>query len=449
MIYKVFLTSQLRMPPFLVSAYRSCTKALRWAPLTIQSTTLLLLALYLLAGPVKGSSDIVSAALALGLLAVVALVTTLVLLQGLHFRSRSLLEITTPASASFSNEGVRLILTVSPARILPGFYLECSLDFAQEGTSPTALRISGASRFERKHHLDILFPHRGSWEIRGLRCHLRDSSGLAQFSWTIPQQNAIVIAPPRVRDSHLPLLSSTQRPGDLVTDAFNRQGDPFDIKPYHPSDGVKKIVWKAFAKSGELLSRHPEASMTPEGFVTIVVLARPEDDDLCGKVTAYVRALKELQLDVVVGCEGAGSRDVATDASSCQELLIDSVWDAEHSTATSIIADTQSILDYCTQSRLKITVRKMIIFVSGARVADTEQAKRIEALAQWLETCGIEPVFCLSEPGSLATEQSTGLRERAFSLFVAPPIDTRHVTSATHYRAFLSQCLAKQWEVFV
>jgi hypothetical protein len=449
MIYIGFLTSQLRLPPLVVRAYRWSTKPLRWVPLTTQSTALLLLALYLLAGPVRGSSDIVSAALAFGLLAVVTLITLLVLAQGIHFRSRPLLAVTTPTSDSYSNKSVRLVVSVAPARILPGFYLECHLDIAHQGASPSSLRISGASRLERKLHLDITFPHRGSWEIHGLRCHLRDSSGLAQVSWTIPQRAAIIIEPPRVRDSHLPLLSSTQRPGDLVTDTFNRQGDPFDIKPYHPSDGVKKIVWKAFAKSGELLSRHPEASMTPEGFVTIMVLARPEDDDLCGKATAYVRALKELQLDVVVGCEGAGSRDVANDASSCQKLLVDSVWDAAHSTPTSRIADTQAILDYCAQSTLKIAVRKMIIFVSGARVSDSGEAKHIEELAQWLTTCGIEPVFCLSEPQSLEVELATGLRQRAFALFVAPPTRTRPVTSATRYRAFLSRCLTKQWEVFV
>ncbi len=423
--------------------------ALGWLPLTPQSTALLLLSLYLLTGPVQLSSDIVSAALALGLLAVVTLAILFVVAQGVRLRTRPLFSVTPPSSGSHPDQSVRIILTLAPVRILPGSYLECTLDFVHPGITPHALRISGASRFERKLHLDLSFPHRGSWEIRGLLCTLRDSAGLAQISWKIPLQNAIIIEPRSISDSHLPILSSTQRPGDLVTDTLNRQGDPFDIKPYHPSDGVKKIVWKAFAKSGELLSRHPEASMTPEGFVTIVVLARPEDDNLCAKATAYVRALKELKLDLLVGCEGSSNRELATDETSCHELLIDSVWDAAQSTPELLIADTQAVLDHCSQSSLQITVRKMILFVAGSRVADPLQARSIEALAQWLASRGIEPIFCLSEPENLSTQTAGKLPQRIRALFIAPSAAEVQAVSALSYRTFLANCLSKQWEVFV
>jgi hypothetical protein len=449
MISKGFSTYRVRSP-LLARTGRRIRSTLAWLPLTPQSTALLLLALYLIFGPVHASSDIVSASLAFGLLAVVTLVALFVLAQGVQLRSKPLLSVTPPGPGSHANEKVRIILTLAPVRLLPGTYLECSLDFAHPGITPHSLRISGASKLERKLPLDLSFPHRGSWEIRGLLCSLRDSAGLAQISWNIPLQNAILIDPPLVAETHLPLLSSTQRPGDLVTDTLNRFGDPFDIKPYHPTDGVKKIVWKAFAKSGELLSRHPEASMTPEGFVTIVVLARPEDDTLCGKATAYVRALKELKLDLLVGCEGSKNRELATDVSSCQELLVDSVWDAALSTPASLIEDTQAVLDYCSQSSLQISVRKMILFVAGSRVADPLQARSIEALAQWLTSRHIEPIFCLSEPENLSTENSLNLPQRVRTLFIANPTaaETRAV-SAHSYRAFLSSCLSKQWEVFI
>jgi len=234
-----------------------------------------------------------------------------------------------------------------------------------------------------------------------------------------------------------------------VTDTLNRQGDPFDIKPYHPSDGIKKIVWKAFAKSGELLSRHPEASMTPEGFVTIVTLARPQDDDVCSKVIAYTRALEELKLDLLITCEGAQGRPLARSSSECEELLIDSVWDARLSTSETLERDTNALLDWCAQSSSQIAVRKLLLFVSGARVADAAEAARVTALATWLSAQGIEPIFCVSEPAIYHDATRAGRLHTARSLFVAPERNTTTLSDIRDYQAFLTSCLSRNWEVFV
>jgi len=419
-----------------------------WLPLTPQSSALLFVALYLLTGPVPHSSDIVSAALAFGLVAIVKLSILLVVGQGARLRTKSFISLSPPNAPVTPHELARVVLVLQPVRILPGTYLACSLEFDHEGSSPSVVKIFGSSSGERRVPLDLSLPHRGSWDVRGIRCVIRDIAGLAQFSWLIPVRSSILIAPPFISDTTLPLLSSTQRPGDLVTDMVHRHGDPFDIKPYHPSDGLKKIVWKAFAKSGELLSRHPEASMTPEGFVTIVVLARPQDDDLCGKAVAYVRSLKELKLDVVVGCEGSRGRALATDATQCEQLLIDSVWDAASTSQQSLIDATQQVLDYCRQ-QAQLSVRKLVLFVAGARVTDTLEADAIRHLAAWLGHQGIEPIFCLAEPKRLLIQSHPSLVRKTLGLFVSPSESESEHLSADNYRAFLTSCLARQWEVFI
>lgn len=200
---------------------------------------------------------------------------------------------------------VRVILSIEGARILPFFSLDIALQFEHEGASPALVRVSGFARGERHAHLDIVFPHRGSWDIHTIQCALRDVTGLSHYTWRIPLTTAITVAPPSASDSRLPVLSSTQRPGEMMIDIFNRQGEPFDIKSYHPSDGVKKIVWKAFAKRGELLSRHPEASMTPEGFVVMLVIAGCEGDPACAQAIAYTHSLSQLNLEIIASCEGA------------------------------------------------------------------------------------------------------------------------------------------------
>jgi len=103
------------------------------------------------------------------------------------------------------------------------------------------------------------------------------------------------------RADSVPVLTSSYRAGDLISDANERRGDPFDLKPYHPSDGIKKILWKVYAKTGELISRHPEQSMTPEGQVFIFSVNNVEDDHVCGAALDYTKKLEDLSLDVFSG----------------------------------------------------------------------------------------------------------------------------------------------------
>lgn len=418
-------------------------------PFTVSSALLLGFMTYLLLGPIPGSSDIVSASLAAGLLFVLVLIVLLVNSQGIYARRHLSLTVIPPDTETLSHENTRLVLVTTPLRLAPGTFLECVIDFAHEGAESSALRISGSSRSERRLPVDVSFSHRGSWEIQSVRCAIKDVTGLSRFSWSVPCQTAVVVAPPPARETTLPLISSTQRAGDLVTDALNRHGDPYDIKPYHPSDGIKKIVWKAFAKSGELLSRHPEASMTPEGLVTIFVLARPSDDDICGKVVAYVRALKELNLEVIVGCEGANGRPLAHDAASCKELLIDATWDASHAYDSSIQADARALLDYCQQSTSTTTIRKLLIFCAGPRAAESTEARRIHTFASWIASQNIEPVFCVSEPRLIPSGKKTPKVDRIRSFFVASPGSEHDTISDIAYQEFLSRCLRNQWEVFI
>lgn len=419
------------------------------SPLTMRGILLSLLACYLLFGPVAAKSDIVSASLAYGLLATIFSVFILVTLGAFTLRSRPLCSITAPSEPAISGAETRIIFTVRPLRTPPGTWLEISLQFAHGKPPARALRISGASSRERKLHLDLTFPHRGAWDITAIQCSLRDITGLTRYSWQIPYSDVINVYPPTVSDTSLPLLSSTQRPGDTATDTLNRQGDPFDLKPYHPSDGIKKIVWKAFAKSGELLSRHPEASMTPEGFVTIITLARSEDDDICSKVIAYTRALEELKLDLLISCEGLHGRQLVRSSQGCEELLIDSVWDAAQSTRETLEQDVHALLDWCAQSAGHIAVRKMLLFVSGARIANPIEAARITELATWLSSRGVEPVFCVSRPTLRQESARPGQLHKVASLLITQPDTQSALPSATDYRAFLTACLSRDWEVFV
>jgi hypothetical protein len=229
----------------------------------------------------------------------------------------------------------------------------------------------------------------------------------------------------------------------------HRQGDPFDIKPYHPSDGLKKIVWKAFAKSGELLSRHPEASMTPEGFVALFVIADRASDQLCGKALGYVNSLKELKLELLLGCQGQKGRPFGTDLETTQTLLIDSVWDANERGVSETIDDLQALLDTCVQLNQGSNVRRVVIFIDGARVGASDGSELLEALSNWLDTHGIEPVFFVSQPRYFSATSARSWSDKALKLVIEPSNNGEPQISAADYQRFLSTCVARQWEVYV
>lgn len=417
------------------------------------STVIILACAYLLVGPVSRSSDIISAALAYGLFSILGVAQGVVILAGLWLRRTVRIGVTAPNEAVYAGTHTRLVVTLSALRVIPGTTLVVDLEFDHPLPVRAQVRVSGSSLSERRIPIDLTFPHRAQWGVKKIRCEVRDYTGLALFAWEIEGRDTVTVAPPQALDVSLPILSSTQRPGDTLVDTTHKQGDPFDIKQYHPSDGMKKILWKAFAKRGELLARHPEASMTPEGYVVIFVAARTADDTTAARAAAYVRTLSDLRLDVIVGCEGIRGRSPATDPRTTEELLIDTAWDSRHATIESLIHDATELLDYCADRGVNVTVKRIVVFCNGERAADADEAEKLTALAEWFSQRGIEPVFCVDSPplysaASSRTAQHSALQRFTRLLLVNDP-QSNHPLSVDTYRAFLSGCLARQWEVHV
>jgi hypothetical protein len=234
-----------------------------------------------------------------------------------------------------------------------------------------------------------------------------DVTGLSSYTWSVPGTtfSGWRVLPPPVGTPALPILSSSHRAGDLVIDRNNRLGDPFDLKPYHPSDGLKKIVWKLFAKSGQLVARHPEASMTPEGQTLIFVVADDREDHVCAVAEKYVASLEELGIDVLLGCVGMDG-GAASSAEATRELLINSVWEARSEEQTErylngFVAEIRSRLP-------TMRIERLILLCSERRLTTPERAERLSSLGDALKHSGIDPVYVLlRDEGAIMRETVT------------------------------------------
>ncbi len=411
----------------------------------------MLLALtYLLVDPIHKNSDVVSASLSFGLLTIFFLTCATVLAHGYYLKRRLTIMGHLPSTPVTSGETARVVLHINPIRVLPGCRLDIQLEFEHPGARVPLISVTGVSHSEHRTHADIVCPHRGAWRVLSARCEVIDALGLVTVSWRMPLPLTITVSPPRTIENRLPILSSTQRAGDMVLDTNNRNGDPYDIKPYHPSDGIKKIVWKAYAKRGELLSRHPEASMTPEGHVVIAVLAETNDDEICSQALAYIRTLDDMSLELLVGCLGRESQPLARDAVTTETLLIDSAWHASPLTTQHLERELTSILDDCKALSNELVISKLLLFCDGRHAATTSESTALFQTASWLESRGIEPVFCLSQPQCQhPSSNKLSLTALTRSLIVREPVVDKHFGSPGDYQAFLTECLRKKWEVHV
>lgn len=329
--------------------------------LTLRGVTIALLLYYCITQLTLPQNDIIAAVLtaSLGLIMIAVLLVTLA--WGWYLRSN--LSIASIKAQSYDKSskdssvqaGVSTILTMSLSRFtLPPFYgltAEITLD-DNFSLSPSSLKTEaeiapvpqprGSSTLAV---FNLSFPHRGNWSVESVKFKLTDRFGITQKSWLISESRrdnrnnmSLTVNPanPPRESANLPIIASRDREGDTLNQSNSRLGEPFDLKRYNPSDGLKKVIWKVFARSGELISRHPESAMTPEGECYIYVIAGPNPlgDQVARGALDYCKSLEEAGVDLRLGCAGSINTDAATSSSEALELIRKSAW-ISYSTRTS------------------------------------------------------------------------------------------------------------------
>ena len=239
----------------------------------------------------------------LALIAVIALIGIALRLRlGKHARA----ELRFDTHQALARRPLPSGILLSGTNLLPFFSLEVKRRFAEEGViSPTHV-IRGRATEEGKRTLvdTVKFPHRGYWTVPGCEFTLRDAFGLTAMAWEGASSSGIEVHAPTIPIVPLPIVAASSRAGDQMQQSRERSGDLFDIKPYDPSDGTKRILWKTFAKSGQLVVRRPEPAVIPEGEVALYLIAGPEDDHVAGALQGYVDQLEANQIVTLFGTDG-------------------------------------------------------------------------------------------------------------------------------------------------
>lgn len=425
---------------------------------------ILLVMLLLILGPASYRADIVAAALAWGSIALIALTAAFVAIYGRILRRKlsfalayDQITLTDPSTDSriTSGEPVIISLKSSGFSIPPFFRLGLKLKFEHRlpvvqhvllGRHPAGLNLNEK----------ISFPHRGDWQLTSLDLTFSDYTGLVKYGWKSTLQSLPLyrVHPPPVISDNWPIISSAQRSGDAEVDLHNRQGDPYDLKRYHPSDGIKKIVWKVYAKSGELIARHPEASMTPEGQILIYALLREQDDHLCGQLFEYCKRLEDNKLQLYLGCLGMGTEDIASSLQDIEELLITSAWKSAKISSSDIISELRHVLQQQQELAPQSAIERVVLPLSYQSVESGLINLDLDQLSTLTASLNIKPVFFIIKDlaasakghhGSEKAPKMANLLKRWFTV----PTEQDTLRPAVIGSNFLATIQDYSWDVFL
>lgn len=280
-------------------------------PLTVQGSTLLIVAFFALQRYGYGRMDLVVFALAVCALAIVCFSCVIVILGGLILRQQlrhqlemeALLRRSSPSitvEAGYPND-TGFSLHTMPWLPLIGVTWE----IVYPDAITTRLRLSD----DEQRWEEVVIPSRRCRTQHITRRYtVRDVLGFSRFSWRHTQEGHLLALPQAGKVKALPLLRSLTAEDGIPDPGGNPEGDRMEIRPYVPGDSVRNIMWKVYARNRHLNVRLPERSVFHSSRTLAYLLSSPHDEAAAGvaRVALESRALGD---DWLFGADGA---DTAT-----------------------------------------------------------------------------------------------------------------------------------------
>lgn len=154
---------------------------------------------------------------------------------------------------------------------------------------------TGAERLEARHRS-------AGHEVRR-RYRVEDAFGLVRWTWTDTEARAVRVGP---------WLGGLERSASIDAWSFGENlphprgrplGDPIEMSPYTPGDPLRLVLWKVYARTGELLVRSEEHALDESSRVHAFLVAG--DGDEASAAVAWIAVKRRLLgMDWRFGTEG-------------------------------------------------------------------------------------------------------------------------------------------------
>ncbi len=278
-----------------------------WQPLTFRgllAVGLAIIGLVFLAIPQK---DLVAYMLSGSIIGLLVTIFILNILLWRRLKPTLLCDIFFDAANCYAEVPIPCGMNLKNSSISPFFEISIKRIFEHRGASTFTHIVREREPSPQKRTLidSIIFPHRGNWRVTHIHCTVGDTLGFIRLAWDVPIDISLNVSPQIITIKPLPIIASSSRSGDLINLSDNRAGDLYDLKPYDPSDGVSRILWKTYAKSGQLVVRKPEPAILPEGELVLYLVANKNEDYVAGALRSYLDYLIDNNIVVWFGTDGS------------------------------------------------------------------------------------------------------------------------------------------------
>ena len=170
-----------------------------------------------------------------------------------------------------------------------------------------------------KEHTYITPNRRGYWESIHRIVRVGDAFGICAIEFP-SIQNCELSVLPKVVPHHLPrILQGLQSGGENGNPFGNPNGDRIDIRNYAVGDPVRFILWKVYARTGQLVVRTPERSVEPVQRLLSYLVVDPADS------SSAALSLAVLNSGLLGGNWGFGvdgHKGVCTDVPSATDAVV-------------------------------------------------------------------------------------------------------------------------------
>ncbi len=271
-------------------------------PFTSRGLILFVLAFVCLFYFGKEKSDLVATVIGITI-AIACIMTLLPLLLTSRFIFKKFADFRDLSTGSnekyFAQKEFSSFINLPAIKIPPFFNISLTRVFPEEHNEhvkPKTIKLFGnfndpRSKFDVKDYLK--FDRRGEFTQAGVAIRFGDILGLTRLEKFIPAAKNYAVHPQEVQIEPIAVMAASAQLGDVEHSNLERTGDLFDIRGYHPGDSLKRVLWKVYARSGNVVVRQPEPAIVPEGEVAIFVAARAEDDCVAASAISYLKILEE------------------------------------------------------------------------------------------------------------------------------------------------------------
>ena len=184
---------------------------------------------------------------------------------------------------------------------------------------PTAQDSAEARNFRWE---EVVLPHlRGRYNCLRRRFLVGDIFGLTSVGLPRRSRRPVRVLPARAQFSATVLTHVVA--GDLVANPRGTtEGEMLDVRRYAQGDPLRRVLWKAYARTRQLLVRTPEAAVTPSPSCAAYMVAGPCDEPTASTARFFVEN-GLLGKDFAFGADG--SPEPTNSAEEALEQIIGSV----------------------------------------------------------------------------------------------------------------------------